>query len=324
MKWLFALFLAIICVPVHADELRPAYIEFTQTAPNHWQMFWKVPIRGGITPQSKPILPASCQIIGEPTREIINMALITKSEVNCAETVLGKTIGLDNFDAAQTDVFVRIAPQAGNVQSLRLSAEKPIAQIKANPSTWQVAQSYFVTGIEHILTGYDHLLFVVSLVFLLLNPWTIAKAATSFTIAHSITLVGTTMGLIGLPQRPVEALIALSIIFMAVEIIKKEPEKPRLSERIPWVIAFLFGLIHGFGFAGALREIGMPEGEVPIALLTFNIGVEIGQLIIVASVLGLFYLLNKYAKSTIKPAMKTATYMIGIIASFWFIERLLT
>jgi|APTNR8051073442_1049403.scaffolds.fasta_scaffold05033_6 hydrogenase/urease accessory protein HupE len=323
MKWLLIIFV-LFCAPARADEMRPAYIEFTQTNTTNWQLFWKVPLNSGLTPQSEPLLPDGCTVIGEPQREIFNMALLAKSQVSCTKSVLGASIGVKNFDPLQTDVFVRVAPIGSAIQSFRLSQEKPIAQIKAKASRWQVAQSYLITGIQHIITGYDHLLFVCALVLLLLKPWPIAKAATAFTIAHSVTLIGSTLGLIGLPQRPVEALIALSIIFMAVEIVKKDPAKTRLSEQFPWVIAFIFGLIHGFGFAGALREIGLPEGEVPMALLTFNLGVEVGQLIIVFGVLLFLSALKKMSAKVFIPVEKIASYLIGIIASYWFIERVLT
>ncbi|HNJ48378.1 MAG TPA: HupE/UreJ family protein, partial [Novosphingobium sp.] len=180
-----------------------------------------------------------------------------------------------------------------------------------------------VLGIEHILTGYDHLLFVIALVLLLGRPWEVVRAATAFTVAHSITLAGTTLGLFGLAQAPVEALIALSIVFLAVEIVKQEEGAPRLSERIPWVVAFLFGLLHGFGFAGALREIGLPETDAPMALLTFNVGVELGQLVIIGGVLALIALVRRFAPPAQRPATIAATYAIGITASFWFLQRLL-
>ncbi|MBK7163602.1 MAG: HupE/UreJ family protein [Sphingomonadales bacterium] len=163
-------------------------------------------------------------------------------------------------------------------------------------------------------------MFVVSLVLLLSGAWTIAKAVTAFTVAHSITLIGTTMGLLGLPQRPVEAVIALSILFLAVEIAKKRGV-PRLSERIPWVVAFGFGLLPEIWFRRALQEIGLPESDVPTALLTFNLGVEVGQLAIVLAALGLLYLLRRFAKAIEMPVLKLATYAIGITASFWFVER---
>ena len=165
--------------------------------------------------------------------------------------------------------------------------------------------------------------FVVALVLLLSGFWTIAKAVTAFTVAHSITLVGTTLGLLGLPQRPVEAIIALSIVFLAVEIVKKREGVPRLSERVPWVVAFLFGLLHGFGFAGALKEIGLPESDVPTALLTFNLGVEAGQLIIVAATIAIVAALRHLRPQAERPAILAATYGIGAVASLWLLERVL-
>ena len=194
-------------------------------------------------------------------------------------------------------------------------------EIKAKPDRWQVARTYFITGVEHILFGYDHLLFVVSLVLLLSGFWTIAKAVTAFTVAHSITLIGTTLGFLGLPQRPVESVIALSILFLAVEIVKRKPDEPRLSERIPWVVAFGFGLLHGFGFAGALNEIGLPESDVPTALLTFNLGVEAGQMVIVALSLAVLELLRRYSAVMVSPVLRFSAYAIGTISAFWFIER---
>jgi hydrogenase/urease accessory protein HupE len=222
---------------------------------------------------------------------------------------------------SQTDILVRIAPLNRPVQALRLTAAAPKVVIARKPARFQVAQTYLVSGIEHILSGYDHLLFVVALVLLLNGLWTIFKAVTAFTLAHSITLIGTTLGLMGLPQRPVESVIALSIVFLAVEIAKRQPGQPRLAERAPWVVAFLFGLLHGFGFAGALKEVGLPEGEVPTALLTFNLGVEIGQVVIVAVTLALLAALRRWAPILLEPAIKLATWATGIIASFWFIER---
>jgi hydrogenase/urease accessory protein HupE len=150
----------------------------------------------------------------------------------------------------------------------------------------------------------------------------VIAAATAFTLAHSITLAGTTLGLFGLPQAPVEASIALSIVFLAVEIVKARPGEPRLSERLPWVIAFLFGLLHGFGFAGALREIGLPETDVPVALLTFNLGVEAGQLLIIAATIASLAALAQFAPKARRPVVIVSTYLIGALASFWFIERI--
>lgn len=311
----------LLAAPSHADELRPGYLELTEKTPGTWTMVWKAPMRGGLTPQTQPVLPESCNIGGQASRSVSGISLVTTSPVICKGDISGKAIGLSNFEAAQTDVLVRVQPLGRPVQALRLTPAEPMVEIKARPDSWQVARTYFVTGVEHILFGYDHLLFVVSLVLLLSGFWTIAKAVTAFTVAHSITLIGTTLGFLGLPQRPVESVIALSILFLAVEIVKKRPDQPRLSERIPWVVAFGFGLLHGFGFAGALNEIGLPESDVPTALLTFNLGVEAGQLVIVALSLAVLELLRRFATALVHPALRLAAYGIGSISAFWFIER---
>jgi hydrogenase/urease accessory protein HupE len=307
-----------------ADELRPGYLEFTQRTAQDWTLVWKAPMKGGITPMTAPILPKGCSQIGPFQREVIALSVVSKSQYRCTGRITGNFIGLSNLNASQTDVLVRVAPLGRPVQALRLTAAEPQAEIIERPNTWQVAQTYFLIGIEHILFGYDHLLFVVALVLLLRGRWTVAKAVTAFTVAHSITLVGSTIGLLGLPQRPVESVIALSIVFLAVEITKQKPGTRRLSERMPWVVAFLFGLLHGFGFAGALNEIGLPESDVPTALLTFNIGVEIGQLAIVLATGGLLLAGKQVVPVLVRPAIRIATMGIGITASYWFIERTLT
>lgn len=323
IRYLLAFWLAIIATAAQADELKPGYMEFAQRTQNDWSLSWKLPMRGGLTPQTNPILPKGCATSSEPHRLIANGAVETRIKVRCAGNVAGGEIGMSAMAASQTDILVRVAPLGRPVQALRLTAAEPVATIAAKPGGWQVAQTYFIIGVEHILFGYDHLLFVVCLVLLLGQLWTIAKAVTAFTVAHSVTLIGTTMGLMGLPQAPVEAVIALSIMFLAVEIVKKQPEQTRLSERLPWLVAFIFGLLHGFGFAGALREVGLPESDVPTALLTFNLGVEAGQLLIVAASFVLLALLRRLASGMAQPVLKFATYAIGVTAGFWFIERII-
>lgn len=315
--------LCLIAMPARADELRPGYLEFTQKTATDWTLVWKAPMRGGVTPATQPLLPKSCTAEGDPQRVLGNMAMISTFKIACTRPVAGSKIGLSNFAAAQTDVLVRVAPLDRPVQALRLTASEPLALIAAKPDRWHVARTYFLIGVDHIIFGYDHLLFVVALVLLLTGFRTIAIAVTAFTIAHSITLIGTTLGLLGLPQRPVEAIIALSILFLAVEIVKKKDGVPRLSERMPWVVAFLFGLLHGFGFAGALKEIGLPESDVPTALLTFNLGVEAGQLLIVAATLGWLFVLRKLKPNWMRPAIRVSSYAIGTIAAMWLLERVL-
>ncbi len=280
-------------------------------------------MRSGLSADRLPILPKGCAFAGGLRHDVAAGALTLTSSVRCSQSVAGGQIGFADLMASQTDILVRVAQLGRPTQVLRLTARQPLGTISVKPNAWQVAQTYFVTGVQHILFGYDHLLFVVSLVLLLGGGWTVAKAVTAFTVAHSLTLIGTTLGVLGLPQRPVEAVIALSILFLAVEVIKKSPDHPRLSERSPWVVAFLFGLLHGFGFAGALQEIGLPEGDVPTALLTFNLGVEGGQLIIVTATLGVIYALGKWREPLLAPALQLTTYAIGITSSYWFISRIL-
>lgn len=314
------LFAMLAVAPAHADELRPGYLELTETAPQHWRVVWKAPIRGGLANRARPTLPPDCRW-GQETRELANAALVIVAEARCARPLPGRPIGLSGIDDTFTDALVRIAPLGKPVQAARLTASRTHVEVHAEPDRWEVVRTYFVLGIEHILFGFDHLLFVLSLVLLLRRGWTIAKAVTAFTVAHSITLIGSTLGFLGLPQGPVESVIALSIMFLAVEIVKADAEERRLSERWPWIVAFTFGLLHGFGFAGALAEIGLPQGEVPAALLSFNLGVEAGQLVIVAAGLLMLALIGRLSRTALRPATVAAAYAIGITASVWFIDR---
>jgi hydrogenase/urease accessory protein HupE len=323
-RWLIACLLAwlALAVPARADELRPGYLELTQTDAQHWRMIWKAPILGGLATRTRPALPGFCAI-GPAQSRIDGSAVVAVATVACTRPLDGAQVGIAGMETSFTDALLRVAPLGRPVQAERLTRDNPLATVRAVPDRWQVARTYLTLGIEHILTGYDHLLFVVALVLLLGRLWVVVRAATAFTIAHSLTLAGTTLGLFGLAQAPVEALIALSIVFLAVEIIKQGDGTARLSERIPWLVAFGFGLIHGFGFAGALREIGLPERDVPMALLTFNVGVELGQLVIISAVLAVIAALRRFAPAMLRPATLVATYAIGTTASFWFIQRLI-
>lgn len=317
-----ALFAALLALPAQADELRPGYLEFSQQDAQHWKLVWKAPVLGGLATRTRPAFPDFCTQ-SPPQARVEGLVLVAESRLTCSKDLAGSRVGLAGMDAAFTDALLRVAPLGRPVQAARLTQDKAMVEIALVPDGWEVARSYFVLGIIHILEGYDHLLFVIALVLLIGRFGMVVKAATAFTVAHSITLVGSTLGLVGLAQAPVEALIALSIVFLAVEIVKQNPEAPNLAERAPWIVAFLFGLIHGFGFAGALREIGLPESDVPTALLTFNLGVEAGQLVIVAAVMLAITALRRFAPKQLRPATVVSTYAIGITASFWFIERLI-
>ena len=321
VRFLLALAALLAALPASADELRPGYLELAQQDAQHWRMLWKAPVLGGLATRAQPEVPAFC-VGSAPVARLEGASLVAESRLTCSRDLAGERIGLNGMEATFTDALIRIAPLGRPVQAARLTPQVTSVEVATVPDRWEVARSYFVIGTGHILFGWDHLLFVIALVLLLGRLGSVVKAATAFTVAHSITLAGTTLGAFGLPQAPVEALIALSIVFLAVEIAKRDEARPRLSERIPWIVAFLFGLIHGFGFAGALREIGLPETDVPMALLTFNLGVEAGQLVIVAAVLTAITLAHRFSPQALRPATLTATYAIGTIASFWFLERM--
>lgn len=309
--------------PAYADELRPGYLELTQKSSHDWRMVWKAPIKGGLATNATPILPKTCSI-GAPQRQLINAALVSVWQVRCASPLVGQMVGLTGLDATFTDALVRIAPLGRAVQAARLTAAAAQTLVLSEPSRAQVGETYFKLGVGHILSGYDHLLFVLSLVLLIGRGWQVAKTVTAFTVAHSLTLMATSLHWLSINRKPVEICIALSIVFLAVEIVKARPQAPRLAQRLPWLVAFIFGLLHGFGFAAALAEVGLPEAEVPLALLTFNLGVEAGQLLIVGAGVAVLGMLRRYAPARYRPAQTLAAYAIGITASNWLIERMLS
>ena len=306
--------------PASADDMRPGYLEVRELPANRYAINWKAPAKVG---KVVPTFPADCTATSEPVRRFESAALLARWDIACTRSLAGRRVTLAGLESTPGDALLRYQSLSGEVQAARLTPASPAATIAAKPARTQVARTYFVTGVEHILMGYDHLLFVLSLVLLLNGAWRVAATVTAFTIAHSLTLVATTLGLISLPRAPVEAAIALSIVFLAVEIVKRDPERPRLSERIPWLIAFLFGLLHGFGFAGALAEIGLPTGEVPTALLTFNLGVEAGQLMIVGAAMAVLAALRSAKAEWLRPAQTVSAYAIGSVAAMWLIERVL-
>lgn len=323
-RLLVLLLLAMLPATARADDLRPGYLEIREEPQNRYAITWKAPIKPGLATSVTPAFPADCKATTEPVRSIDAAALLAQWQIACAKPLAGRTIGLAGIESTAADALLRYQSMAGETQAARLTPAQPSAIIAAKPGRTQVARTYFATGVEHIVMGYDHLLFVLCLVLLLNGAWRVIATVTAFTLAHSLTLVATTLEVVSVPRAPVEAVIALSIVFLAVEIVKRDPAKPRLSERVPWVIAFLFGLLHGFGFAGALAEIGLPQGEVPTALLAFNLGVEAGQLVIVAVAMMALALLRRTNALWLRPAQTVMSYAIGTIAAMWLIERIFT
>lgn len=285
----------------------------------HWHLGWKQNLGMGSLELGVPQFPAQCSALDKPVVRRANMALVGSLDLVCQGDLAGGQMGWPSV--VNEDVLLRVVPLEAPVQTSRLTPASPLATITAQPSRWQVWQSYFPLGVTHILEGWDHLLFVIALVLLVMRGWAVVKAATAFTIAHSLTLAAVTLGFIGLPARPVEAGIALSIVFLAVELARGAPDS--VTRRLPWLVAFAFGLLHGFGFAAALRDIGLPQGEVPSALLAFNLGVEAGQLLVIGAVLAIREGIRRAMPKAEAPLLRMATYAIGITASFWLIERVI-
>jgi hydrogenase/urease accessory protein HupE len=219
---------------------------------------------------------------------------------------------------------VRIERLDGSVQVARLTPSSPSLVVEAAPGAMQVAATYVRLGIEHILLGYDHLLFVLALMLVVAGGWALVKTITAFTVAHSITLGLAVFGVLHVPQPPVDAAIALSILLLAAEIVRRNRGRPSLTVRAPWAVAFAFGLLHGLGFAGALLDAGLPQRDIPLALLAFNVGVEAGQLLFIGTVVTLALLFSRWrlpAAATVG-ARPVLAYAIGTLSAFWFIDRL--
>jgi hydrogenase/urease accessory protein HupE len=235
-------------------------------------------------------------------------------------------IHIEGLDRTSTDVLVRFDFADGVSEARRLTAGDPSFTVPTQPSRLEVVRTYFMLGVEHILSGFDHLVFVLALLLLVKGVRRIIVTVTAFTLAHSLTLAGATLGFVDMPGPPIEAVIALSIVFVAAEIIHGQRGRPGLTERYPWLVAFTFGLLHGFGFAGALAEIGLPEKSIPIALLFFNVGVEIGQLLFIAAMIAIVALARQITRRIDVPrptwAWAVPPYAIGGVAVFWVIQRI--
>ena len=256
------------------------------------------------------------------TSRATDNAMVQTWQVQAIDPLVGNQVRIAGLENTMTDALVRIEFADGRTWVQRLTPALPQATIPARQRGWEVAATYLRLGIEHILLGVDHLLFVLGLILITASTRQLIQAITAFTVAHSITLAGATLGFVHVPSAPVEAAIALSIVFVAVEIVHARRGRPGLAARLPWAVSFVFGLLHGFGFAGALSAIGMPAEHIPAALLFFNVGVEIGQLVFVAAVLSLAALVRISRAPLPRWAGLVPPYLIGSLAMFWVIQRI--
>jgi HupE / UreJ protein len=312
-------------VHAHADEIRPALLDIKEQNTGLFAVTWKVPTRNGQALAIAPKLPSSLELVGSPSVQDAPGARVEHATYKSDGTsVAGQTIAIEGLSVLATDVLLLVQLQNGNQHSAILRPASPDFTIPLEASRLEIAADYWRMGTIHILEGADHLLFVLALLLIVDGLGALLKAVTAFTVAHSITLALATLGVIHLPPAPTEAIIALSILFLAAEIVHKHNGQIGVTERWPWLIAFSFGLFHGLGFAGALSEIGVPQAEVPLALLMFNVGVETGQLLFIAVVLVLLALLKRLPLTAPEGAWRVAPYTIGGLAAFWTIQRVMS
>ena len=267
-----------------AHEVRPAYLEINAAGENAYRVVWKQPLLNGRPLSLKPDFPNDCVRSSTRIEALGAEALIERLELQCDSSLEGRTVGVSGLTQTLTDVLIRA--QLGNgVTTILLRPESPTTVLVTDRSA--PLTSYLRLGVEHLLFGIDHVLFVIGLMFFLDRIAPLVKTITAFTLAHSLTLGIAAIGLVRIPQAPIEAIIALSILFLAVEKLRGAPDN--LAVRHTWLIAFIFGLLHGFGFAGALNDIGLPRENLLLSLLLFNLGVELGQLVVVGAARNVCY-----------------------------------
>ena len=304
-----------------AHEVRPGYLELRQTAANTYGVLWKVPAVGDMRLSIHPRFPENCKPASDVASYSASDSYTERLSLACPGGLNGRTIAIDGLAATMTDVLVRIERTDGSAQVARLTQSVSALVVDASPGRLRVARVYSVLGVEHILTGADHLLFVLALIIITRGGWRLAKTVTAFTLSHSITLTAATLGFVHVPQRPVEAVIALSIVFVAAEILRMRRGIESITVSSPWMVAFSFGLIHGLGFAGGLSDAGLPVAHIPTALLFFSLGVESGHFLFIGVVLSLLALVARVRIPFPRWTELVPPYAIGAIAMFWVIQR---
>ena len=342
MRRLAALaFLSALSLAAEAHQLSPGFFGMTETAPGRYDARWKVSVSGGLADALTPELPEGCAVASPPRVHLLdgvtalNEFRLQQATVLCPGPLAGGTFRVAGLEATSTDVLLSIVYADGTSFSHRLLPSSPSVVIPEQPGVLDVIETYTLLGIEHILIGVDHLLFVLALLLLVADWRRLFWTITAFTLAHSVTLGAATLGWVRVSGAAVEATIALSILFLATELarrgasaatvtLRQAASDPGLALRYPWIVAFAFGLLHGFGFAGALAEIGLPEQAIPVALLFFNVGVELGQILFIAGVLALIWCLRQLRTARPVWASRAVAYAIGSMAAFWMFERTLS
>jgi len=318
-----ALAAVLFWTPALAHEIRPAYLQIVENDQHRFDVLWKQPVMGTL---AAPLVPqvSNGLLDRPPDEESASNSFLLRRWSNLPltrDSFDGATIRIVGIEHTITDALIDVSFANGQeIQSVLKPAE-PVLTVKLRGAGKTAVATYLRLGIEHILTGFDHLSFVLGLVLLVRGRATLLKTITAFTLAHSITLAAAALGYINVSAPVIESLVSLSIVFVAVELIRSYRGEVGLTARYPWMIAFTFGLLHGFAFAGSLADIGLPPQNIAGALLLFNCGVEIGQLMFVAAVL---ICLAGFCRIVARPpywVRWVAPHAIGALASFWMIQR---
>jgi hydrogenase/urease accessory protein HupE len=322
---LFAATLALIGVlagpPARAHELQPGFLELRETAAGQFDVLWKLPSIGGARMRIAPVFPETCRQRGDARTERVDTAWLSTARLECSQGLAGRTLAIDGLEAYSTDVLLRVQHLDGSVETHVIKPLEPSVTLRSARDSHRGVAAYLYLGIEHILLGADHLLFVLGLLLIVRDRWMLVKTVTAFTVAHSITLAVATFGVAQVPSSPLNAAIALSILFLGPEIVRTWRGETSFTIRHPWVVAFVFGLLHGFGFASGLAALGLPQGEIPLALLLFNVGVEIGQLAFVILVLLLERSFRILAIHWPQIVERLPGYAVGTLGAFWTLQR---
>ena len=324
MKLLIAIVLLLIPTSILAHEVRPAYLELREERSGEIQVTWKTPARGEMRLSLSPEFSGRTEKLTPITTRQTNDSNVQMWRFKAIDSLHGQNLRIDGLEGTMTDVLVRVEFTDGTTWTQRLTPQQPSAIIPARTSRLAVVGVYTRLGVEHILTGIDHLLFVLALIIITRGGWKLVKTVTAFTLSHSLTLTAATLGWVHVPQQPVEAIIALSIVFVAAEIVQGYRGRVGIAARAPWIVALTFGLLHGLGFAGGLSEVGLPEGHIPTALLFFSVGVELGHFLFVGAVIGLGIIVRRINVSLPRWAEYGPPYAIGCLAMFWVIQRTLS
>ena len=308
---------------VRAHEVRPGFLKIDEIAPQTYTVSWKQPVRGGAQNVAglglRPVFPASCERGTDSTMRLLPGVLVETFTLICAGGLRGQAVGIEGLQKTITDVFVQLLEVDENLVHMRLTPEQPLQKFTGGVGLF----NYLWLGVEHLVFGYDHILFVIGLVMLVSSWRRLVLVITGFTLAHSVTLGLSVLDVIYLPAAPVEAVIALSIVFVATELLRPEETRARLTQQHPQIIALAFGLLHGFGFAGVLADIGLPRDTGFFALALFNVGLEVGQLCVVGLCLGIAYVVRQVAMPPLYNARaQTGIVMaMGGLASYWLVAR---